>query len=132
VSAKCKRRKKILNVDFALMIVVTVSLVICDSTANASPLPPPSPSPRTWHPPSLLPALESHARAPLSCLSFMLGLFFVLGLTWFVDRWSVNYFFYNKNLKKLAFFAVWIKSKFRSRDDDDEMRFVTTPLIEPE
>mmetsp|Transcript_2530 Transcript_2530/g.4090 ORF Transcript_2530/g.4090 Transcript_2530/m.4090 type:complete len:110 (+) Transcript_2530:669-998(+) len=38
--------------------------------------------------------------------------------------WSVNYFFYNKKLKKLAFFACWIKSKSRSRsieeDDDDD------------
>jgi hypothetical protein len=32
--------------------------------------------------------------------------------------WSVNYFFYNKQLKKLAFFACWIKSKIRSRDVD--------------
>mmetsp|Transcript_46620 Transcript_46620/g.146161 ORF Transcript_46620/g.146161 Transcript_46620/m.146161 type:complete len:232 (-) Transcript_46620:106-801(-) len=40
--------------------------------------------------------------------------------------WSVNYFFYNKKLNKLAFFACWIKSKGRSSllledDDDDEM-----------
>ena len=33
--------------------------------------------------------------------------------------WSVNYFFYNKQLKKLAFFACWIKSKIRSRDEDE-------------
>lgn len=42
------------------------------------------------------------------------------------SRWSVNYFFYNKQLKKLAFFACWIKSKFRGREDD-EMRFL--PLL---
>lgn len=29
--------------------------------------------------------------------------------------WSVNYFFYNKKLKKIAFFACWIKSKSHSR-----------------
>ena len=42
------------------------------------------------------------------------------------SRWSVNYFFYNKQLKKLAFFACWIKSKFRGREDD-EMRFLPLP-----
>lgn len=37
--------------------------------------------------------------------------------------WSVNYFFYNKQLKKLAFFACWIKSKIRGRvtDEGEEM-----------
>mmetsp|Transcript_1214 Transcript_1214/g.2359 ORF Transcript_1214/g.2359 Transcript_1214/m.2359 type:complete len:233 (+) Transcript_1214:79-777(+) len=40
--------------------------------------------------------------------------------------WSVNYFFYNKRLKKLAFFACWVKSKSRSRsmegmEDGDEL-----------
>mmetsp|Transcript_47035 Transcript_47035/g.110819 ORF Transcript_47035/g.110819 Transcript_47035/m.110819 type:complete len:233 (-) Transcript_47035:1404-2102(-) len=39
--------------------------------------------------------------------------------------WSVNYFFYNKKLKKLAFFACWVRSKSRSRsmegaDDGDQ------------
>jgi len=38
--------------------------------------------------------------------------------------WSVNYFFYNKKLKKLAFFACWVRGKSRSRSmegvDDGE------------
>jgi hypothetical protein len=43
-------------------------------------------------------------------------------------RWSVNYFFYNKQLKKLAFFACWIKSKLRS-GEDDEMRSLPLPHL---
>ena len=34
--------------------------------------------------------------------------------------WSVNYFFYNKQLKKLAFFACWIKSKLSGGGDGME------------
>uniref|UniRef100_A0A7S0M5M4 Repressor of RNA polymerase III transcription n=1 Tax=Cryptomonas curvata TaxID=233186 RepID=A0A7S0M5M4_9CRYP len=34
--------------------------------------------------------------------------------------WSVNYFLYNKKLKKLAFFACWVKSQSRSRSMEDD------------